>query len=689
MGGLLSAEIVLLPSRNPTPTSPLRHRIIGTISFDTPFLGMHPGIIEAGLGSIFKPAAKAPPATPPRTSQSYLSSLVNGFSNLQAQNYNPRFSNDVQLPARKGWDNALHFVNKHSKNLRQATTQLITSHVEFGSCLADYEGLKKRYCKIRMLEEEDASQRRTVIPEGQFTPARVRFTNYYTASTGRPKKPKPPCHSRSSNGTTATSETPSATDRERSASDMTGDSQQPPSFTTHEANSQISISSASSLSSLPDLDTAEDTSTDPDSASPTTTTTTTPYIDTLPAALAKPPIPPGPGPIKQLFLDDLDAFWYAYTTHRADVKAYGHALKAYHRSLHAYRKAENERHRRELKSSIEAVVFDSKAQANSDDPSGQIKTKNPANPITTTNDITPNSLAAQKLHARSLKDRRKREFEALRAQLKKQFDEEKVRRKAESEAARAQKKAGKQARRDDRKADKELVKSVIKERKAEHKEAKRAGSSGRVCGPRNDIVPAGFNPEAGSSRSQSSSTTTATSPRPSISAPTSYPPEKPARPSLSPGFNSTTSSFSSPSSSTLPATADNPTRQPSHQPSSRPPKKDRKFCILPPADASNSRDPTWQRVYMKDVDEVGAHCGLFFPLGAQGQEGRVRRSRLGEDDVDDGGEEVVEEGSGRWGERYARLVSDVAERVEGWVLEAETVRVVLMESGGGAGGVAS
>jgi hypothetical protein len=35
---------------------------------------------------------------------------------------------------------------------------------------------------------------------------------------------------------------------------------------------------------------------------------------------------------------------------------------------------------------------------------------------------------------------------------------------------------------------------------------------------------------------------------------------------------------------------------------------------------------------MKDVDEVGAHCGLFF--------------------VD---------------ERYERLVGDVAERVEGWV----------------------
>lgn len=62
------------------------------------------------------------------------------------------------------------------------------------------------------------------------------------------------------------------------------------------------------------------------------------------------------------------------------------------------------------------------------------------------------------------------------------------------------------------------------------------------------------------------------------------------------------------------------------------PAKDRKFCTLPPKDSQGQRDPCWPRVFMKDVDEVGAHCGLFF--------------------VD---------------ERYERLVGDVAERIEGWV----------------------
>ena len=66
----------------------------------------------------------------------------------------------------------------------------------------------------------------------------------------------------------------------------------------------------------------------------------------------------------------------------------------------------------------------------------------------------------------------------------------------------------------------------------------------------------------------------------------------------------------------------------------KPPPKDRKFCVLPPKDANGQRDPCWVRVFMENVDEVGAHCGLFF--------------------VD---------------ERYERLVGDVAERIEGWVHE--------------------
>jgi hypothetical protein len=65
------------------------------------------------------------------------------------------------------------------------------------------------------------------------------------------------------------------------------------------------------------------------------------------------------------------------------------------------------------------------------------------------------------------------------------------------------------------------------------------------------------------------------------------------------------------------------------------------FCTLPPKDSNGERDPCWVRVFMSNVDEVGAHCGLFF--------------------VD---------------ERYERLVGEVAERVEGWVKEDIDLRML-------------
>jgi len=71
------------------------------------------------------------------------------------------------------------------------------------------------------------------------------------------------------------------------------------------------------------------------------------------------------------------------------------------------------------------------------------------------------------------------------------------------------------------------------------------------------------------------------------------------------------------------------------------PKRDKKFCMLPPTDSHGRPDPTWFRVYMEGVDEVGAHCGLFF--------------------VSD---------------TYERLVGDVGARIEEWVREDMTERLI-------------
>jgi len=74
---------------------------------------------------------------------------------------------------------------------------------------------------------------------------------------------------------------------------------------------------------------------------------------------------------------------------------------------------------------------------------------------------------------------------------------------------------------------------------------------------------------------------------------------------------------------------------------SKPPKK-RKFCITP-----SQPDEAWTPVEMKGVDEVGAHCGLFFV-----------------------------------GEVYAKLVGDVADRIEGWINDERTRRLVEQSNAG-------
>jgi len=56
MEGILAAEVA--PLRN--ERRGFRHRILGVVSFDSPFLGMHPGVISAGLGSLFRLEGQSP-----------------------------------------------------------------------------------------------------------------------------------------------------------------------------------------------------------------------------------------------------------------------------------------------------------------------------------------------------------------------------------------------------------------------------------------------------------------------------------------------------------------------------------------------------------------------------------------------------------------------------------------------------
>lgn len=198
MGGLLAAEVALMPNQDRNDIKMSQHRILGTVNLDAPLLGLHPGIITSGIASLFrkKPDPPKPPQAGDQGSSGESSavspteepSIIPPMSRLTMDpNFNPNFTNDVRLKDRGWWKNVVHFVSKHNQEgLMDAATKHITSHLEFGSCLMDYNGMKVRYESLRRLEDVNDIENRGM----PHVPSRVRFVQYYTVCHGYPKKPK-------------------------------------------------------------------------------------------------------------------------------------------------------------------------------------------------------------------------------------------------------------------------------------------------------------------------------------------------------------------------------------------------------------------------------------------------------------------------------------------------------------------
>lgn len=241
MGGLLATEVALLPPYTfPETAHEYRHRILGILSVDCPFLGLQqPGVFISGLSCLFRPPSDPlssaggqfepelvpiligrdvvpgvasvtsysdlihapPPKTRDFADQSHLRpSDATDFGSIRSMrsvpepdwsdtsswdpNYNPPFPNDRKRQRRGTWDNAMYYVTKHSGGLITAMRSYVTSHLRFGRSVLDHKELRERYSRIRALEEVNSQ------PPNHST--RIRFVNYYTACTGRPKRSAPP-----------------------------------------------------------------------------------------------------------------------------------------------------------------------------------------------------------------------------------------------------------------------------------------------------------------------------------------------------------------------------------------------------------------------------------------------------------------------------------------------------------------
>ncbi|KAJ6004351.1 hypothetical protein N7522_005996 [Penicillium canescens] len=172
LGGILAADVALLQARDHQP----KHRILGLVNFDVPFLGLHPRVIPTGTsGSV----AKKDPAAEDKLAGAQESlGMEPAFKpGTSSPNFDPPFMNDVRLVERGFFKGLMHFVNKNTDNLSRSIFDRVVSSFKHAGCVNNYPELRRRYRHLADLEAAESS------------PKRVRFVNYYTASTGRPPKP--------------------------------------------------------------------------------------------------------------------------------------------------------------------------------------------------------------------------------------------------------------------------------------------------------------------------------------------------------------------------------------------------------------------------------------------------------------------------------------------------------------------
>ncbi len=690
MGGLLAAEVALMPAPNGTNPNQFKHHILGTVSFDTPFLGMHPGLVGSGIASLFRPAPPPPGSQPSQpymqsnasshsqvpVSQTSLqstetsgvaSSATPGSDNLSPAptissvgsivgndpNYNAPFPNDINIAERTGINKFLHFVNKHSDGLTTATKQYFMSHLEFGGCLADFPGLKKRYARLRELEDVDGCTEEA-LRDGRRN---IRFINYYTASTGIPKTMKIKNVSvKGEDGhmvplTTTTSQL-SISDHEMERTSE--DNSTPMSRTSTEEHGDGEI--------VPKPVEVLDGTSD-NLATPPALAETKEQIAHLGGASGVQPRDVREDELAPMqvidhipVMSDEEDYLSGSEYHSANDEPASKAipipaeLKApppmptTTAPLPPTQTPENEGG--EATESLEALVTPMIIRTPPTEPAFPPLPEVLAEPAAFDPSLYEDKDArkiAEKDHARmvkayksALKDhgaavkdrekmRLKREKQARDAAEKQRKADEKIKlaeeKAAAKEAETVKKEEEKTKQAEEKEAEKERTK-LRKKTQAEEEEERLRREKERM-----DV-------EAARMRGGSPAPCTALS----IDAPSSSgSPSQAPRPSAS---HQATSPGTS--SKELIKERSSEDFQSSEQKKPEKPKKDKRFCLLPnDLTRSKERDKCWVRVYMEGVDEVGAHCGLFFQ-----------------------------------GQQYDSLVGDVGERIAQWVREDATRRCV-------------
>ncbi|KAJ6037188.1 hypothetical protein N7540_001467 [Penicillium herquei] len=178
IGGILAADVALLQKGTKS-----KHRILGLINYDTPFLGLHPRIIPDGIKSMFPMKDPLPEENLADEQESL--GMEPAYrpaapGSKPSPNFNRPWRNDKRQPDRGLLGGMKHFINKkkNEDNFAKSVFERIISPARFASCVNNYSDLRRRYQRLKELEK------------AEFSAGRIRFINYYTSSTGRRQKEK-------------------------------------------------------------------------------------------------------------------------------------------------------------------------------------------------------------------------------------------------------------------------------------------------------------------------------------------------------------------------------------------------------------------------------------------------------------------------------------------------------------------
>ncbi|PWY83592.1 hypothetical protein BO70DRAFT_352404 [Aspergillus heteromorphus CBS 117.55] len=191
LGGILAADAAALtPTSTPTPTGGAqhhhhqpqfqpKHRILGLINFDVPFLGLQPRVYHTSLSSFFLqknfPGDDERPSTFATASANYVAPVMVTV----ADDHGREDEVSVGIDGIGVMGGLKKHFRQHQKKKSEPKKSLVdrfAPSLKFANCLNDSAELRRRYAWLMELEAAEDS------------PARVRFVNYYAESTGEGPK---------------------------------------------------------------------------------------------------------------------------------------------------------------------------------------------------------------------------------------------------------------------------------------------------------------------------------------------------------------------------------------------------------------------------------------------------------------------------------------------------------------------